>query len=54
MTQLHSEDILSSYGKDLQVLDMLNWLQDSKDSWGSPIPPVLDSSIEKIDEQLLD
>ena len=54
MTQAHSEDILSNYGKDLQVLDMLNWIQDSKDFWGSPTPLALDSSIEKIDGQLLD
>jgi hypothetical protein len=54
MTQAHSEDILSNYGKDLQVLDMLNWIQDSKDSWGSPTPLALDSSTEKNDEHLLD
>jgi hypothetical protein len=54
MTNLYSEDILSNYGADLQVLDMLNWLQDAKNSWGSPIPPALDSSIGKNDEQPLD
>ena len=54
MTHSHSEDILSSYGKDLQVLDMLNLIQNSKESWGNPIPLDLDSNNERSDEQLLD
>ena len=54
MTQSHFHDVMSNYGADLQVLDMLNWLQDSKDSWGSLIPPALDSNTERNDGQLLD
>jgi hypothetical protein len=46
--------ILHEYSSELQLIDMLDWLQGTKDSWGSPIPPALDSSIERNDEQLLD
>lgn len=52
MTQSHFHDVLFNYGKDLQVLDMLDWIQDSKNSWENLIPPALDSSIEKSDEPL--
>jgi hypothetical protein len=48
------DKILYEYCPELQFIDMLNWIQDSKDSWGSPILPALDSSTEKSDGQLLD
>ena len=48
------DKILHEYCSELQLIDMLDWLQDAKNSWGSPIPPALDSSIGKNDEQPLD
>lgn len=54
MTQSHFHDVLDNYGEDLQVLDMLDWIQDSRNSWENLIPLALDSNNEKTDEQLLD
>ena len=48
------DKILHEYSSELQLIDMLDWLQGTKDSWGSPIPPALDSNNERNDEQLLD
>jgi len=44
------DKILHEYCPELQLLDMLDWLQDTKGSWGSPIPPALDSNNERNDE----
>ena len=54
MTNSYSEDILSNYEADLQVLDMLDWIQNAKNSWENLIPPALDSNTGKNDEQPLD
>ena len=42
--------ILYEYCPELQLIDMLDWLQCVTGFEASPIPPVLDSSNEKIDE----
>jgi hypothetical protein len=42
--------VLYEYCPELQLVDMLDWLQCSTGFEASPIPPALDSSNEKIDE----
>ena len=44
------DKILHEYCPELQLIDMLDWLQDTKDFWGSQVPLVLDSNSEKTDE----
>lgn len=44
------DEVLYEYCPELQLVDMLDWIQDITDSLGNPIPPALDSSNEKIDE----
>ena len=46
------DKILHEYCPELQLLDMLDWLQNTKGSLGSPIPLDLDSNNEKSDAQL--
>ena len=43
--------VLYEYCPELQLVDMLDWLQCATGFEASPIPPALDSSNEKIDEQ---
>ena len=45
------DKILHEYCPELQLLDMLDWLQNTKGSLGSPIPLDLDSNNEKNDAQ---
>jgi len=42
--------ILHEYCPELQLLDMLDWLQCTIGFEANPIPPVLDSNNEKSDE----
>ena len=46
------DKILHEYCPELQLLDMLDWLQNTKGSLGTPIPLDLDSNNEKNDAQL--
>jgi hypothetical protein len=45
------DKILHEYCPELQLIDMLDWLQDTKGFWVNPVPPALDSSTEKSGEQ---
>lgn len=44
------DEVLHEYCPELQLIDMLDWLQDTIDSLGTQVPPALDSNNEKIDE----
>jgi len=45
----NNDRILNAYGPELQLIDMLDWVQSTKGCEANPIPPELDSSNEKID-----
>jgi hypothetical protein len=44
------DEILYEYCPELQLIDMLDWLQDTKGFSVNPIPLALDSNNEKSDE----
>ena len=44
------DKILHEYCPELQLIDMLDWLQDTKGFSETPIPPVLDSNNGRNDE----
>jgi hypothetical protein len=45
----NNDRILKAYGPELQLIDMIDWIQNTKGCEANPIPPELDSSNEKID-----
>jgi len=47
-TGFNNERILNAYGPELQLIDMIDWIQNAKGCEANPIPPELDSSSEKI------
>jgi hypothetical protein len=47
-TGYNNERILKAYGPELQLIDMIDWIQGVKGCEANPIPPELDSSNEKI------
>lgn len=50
---MDADEILRNYSPELQLIDMLDWLQNTKGYEANPIPPVLDSSISKIAAEFL-
>ena len=49
---MNGDNVLRNYSKELQLLDMLDWLQDVKGSSVIPSFPEVDPSNERNDEQL--
>ena len=49
---MNGDEVLKNYSKELQLLDMLDWLQDVKGSLEIPDCLEVDSSNERNDEQL--
>ena len=50
---MDADEILRNYSPELQLIDMLDWLQNTKGYEANPIPPALDSSISKIAAEFL-
>ena len=50
---MDADEILHNYSPELQLIDMLDWLQCTTGYEASPIPPVLDSSTSKIAAEFL-
>ena len=46
------EDFVKEYCPELELIDMLDWLQNVTGTEVNPIPPVFDSKETKIDEEL--
>jgi hypothetical protein len=47
------EDFVKAYCPDLELIDMLDWLQNITGTEGNPIPQAFDSKETRTDEELL-